>query len=149
MDQILEECEGCIDITDDITVNGHTEAEHDVCLQKIIEVAWKYGLAFTPKKTQIKAQVVKFFGYLYDESGVYLDPETVDAVHALPTPTNVTEFQEFLSIVMYLSSFIPSLSTPTAPIFELHKKDAEFNCDAPCQAAFQCVKDTVVNDTSL
>ena len=29
MDQILEECEVCIGIADDITVNGHTEAKHD------------------------------------------------------------------------------------------------------------------------
>ena len=32
MDQILEECQGCIVIADDITVHGCTEAEHDACL---------------------------------------------------------------------------------------------------------------------
>ena len=32
MDQILEECQGCIRIADDITVHGCTEAEHDACL---------------------------------------------------------------------------------------------------------------------
>ena len=32
MDQILEECQGCIRITDDITVHGWTEVEHDACL---------------------------------------------------------------------------------------------------------------------
>ena len=32
MDQILEECQGCIGITDDITVHGCTKAEHDACL---------------------------------------------------------------------------------------------------------------------
>ena len=32
MDQILEECQGCIGIADDITVHGHTEAEHDAHL---------------------------------------------------------------------------------------------------------------------
>ena len=32
MDQILEECQGCIGIADDITIHGHTEAEHDACL---------------------------------------------------------------------------------------------------------------------
>ena len=32
MDQILEECQGCIGIADDITVHGCTEAEHDPCL---------------------------------------------------------------------------------------------------------------------
>ena len=32
MDQILEKCQGCIGITDDITVYGHTEAEHNAHL---------------------------------------------------------------------------------------------------------------------
>ena len=32
MDQILEECQGCIRMANDITVHGHTEAEHDACL---------------------------------------------------------------------------------------------------------------------
>ena len=32
MDQILEECQGCTGITDDITVHGCTEAEHDTHL---------------------------------------------------------------------------------------------------------------------
>ena len=33
MDQILEECQGCIGITNDITVHSCTEAEHDASLQ--------------------------------------------------------------------------------------------------------------------
>ena len=32
MDQILEECQGCIGIADDITVHGCTKAEHAPCL---------------------------------------------------------------------------------------------------------------------
>ena len=32
MDQILKECQGCIRMTDNITVHGHTEAEHDAYL---------------------------------------------------------------------------------------------------------------------
>ena len=98
MDQILEECEGCIGIANDITVHGHTEAKHEVCLWKLMEVAWKYGLVFNPKQTQVKAPLVKFFGCLYDESGVHLDPQKVDVAHVLPTPTNITELQKFLDL---------------------------------------------------
>ena len=55
MDQILEECEGCIGIADDITIHGHTEAKHDAHIWKLMKVAQKYGLVFSPKKTQVKA----------------------------------------------------------------------------------------------
>ena len=48
MDQILEECEGCIGIADYITIHGCAEAEHDAHLWKFMEVAWKYGLVLIP-----------------------------------------------------------------------------------------------------
>ena len=149
MDQILKECEGCIWIADDITVNGCTEAEHDTHLMKLLEVAQKYGLVFNPRKTQVKAPLMKFFGCLYNESGVHPDPEKADAVHTLPTPTNIREHQEFLGMVTYLSPFIHGLSTLTTPLHELLKKDAEFSWDTCYQAAFQCVKNAVVSDTTL
>ena len=116
MDQILEECQGCIGIADDITVHGCTEAEHDARLQDLMQVAHKYDLVFNPQKTHVKAQAVNFFGCLYNANGIHPDPGKVEAVHALPAPTNVTELQEFLGLVTYLSPFIPGLSTLTAPL---------------------------------
>ena len=50
MDLILEECQRCIGIADDITVHGHTEAEHDAHLWNLMHVAHKYGLVLTHNK---------------------------------------------------------------------------------------------------
>ena len=81
-----------------------------------MHITHKYDLVFNPQKTHMKAQAINFFGYLYDVNGVHPDPGKVDAVHALPAPTNVTEFQEFLGLITYLSPFIPGLSTLTSPL---------------------------------
>ena len=91
MDQFLEECHGCIGIANDITVHGHTEAEHDAHLCNLMQVACKYGVVFNPQKMHVKAPAVNFFGCLYNANGVHPDLEKVDAVHALPAPTNVTK----------------------------------------------------------
>ena len=149
MDQILKECQGCIGIADDITVHGHTEAEHDAHLQDLVRVACEYDLVFNPQKTHVKAQAVNFFGCLYDANGVHPDPGKVDAVHALPAPTNVTKLQEFLGLVTYLSPFIPGLSTLTAPLWELLKKDADFSWNHTYDITFEWVKEAVVSDTTL
>ena len=87
MDQFLKECPGCIRITDDITIHGNTEAEHNASLQNLMWVACKYGVVFNLQKMHVKAPAVNFFGCLYDGNGVHLDPEKVEAVHALPAPT--------------------------------------------------------------
>ena len=149
MDQFLEECPGCIRITDDITIHGHTEAEHDAHLHNLMQVAHKYGVVFNPQKTHVKAPAINFFGCLYNANGVHPDLEKVDAVHALPAPTNVTELQEFLGMVTYLSPFIHGLSTLTAPLWELLKKDADFTWNASYQTAFEQVKQAIISDTTL
>ena len=97
----------------------------------------------------MKAQAINFFGCLYDANGVHLDPGKVNAVHTLPAPTNVTVLQEFLGLVMYLSPFIPGLSTLTAPLCELLKKDTDFTWSHAYDASFQHVKEAVISDTTL
>ena len=149
MDQILEECQGCIRIADNITIHGNTKAEHDAHLQDLMQIAHKYDLVFNPQKTHVKAQAINFFGCLYDANVVHPDPGKVNAVHALPAPTNFTELQEFLGLVTYLSPFIPGLSTLTAPLQELLKKDTDFIWNCTYDAAFEQVKEAVISDTTL
>ena len=97
----------------------------------------------------VKAQAINFFGCLYDANGVHLDPGKVDAVQALPAPTNVTELQEFLGLVTYLSPFIPGLSTLTTPLQELLKKDTDFSWNRTYDITFERVKEAVISDTTL
>ena len=114
-----------------------------------MQVACKYGVVFNPQKMHVKAPTINFFGCLYNANGVHLDPEKVDAVHALPAPTNITKLQEFLGMVTYLSPSIHGLSTLTAPLQELLRKDADLTWNASYEAAFQRVKQAMVSDTTL
>ena len=52
-------------------------------------------------------------------------------------------------MVMYLSPFIPGLSTLTAPLHELLKKDTDFTWNCTYEATFQHVKDTIISDATL
>ena len=112
-------------------------------------IACKYNLLFNLQKTHMKAQAVNFFGCLYNANGVHPDPGKVNAVHTLPVPINITEVQEFLGLVTYLSPFIPGLSTLTAPLCKLLKKDTDFTWNHTYNAAFQWVKEAVISDTTL
>ena len=149
MDQILEECQGCIRIADDITVHSHTKAEHDAHLRDPMQIAHKYDFVFNPQKTHVKAQAINFFGCLYNTNGVHLDPGKVNVIRALPAPTNITELQEFLGLVTYLSPFIPGLSTLTAPLQELLKKDTDFSWNCTYDTTFEWIKEAVISDTTL
>ena len=114
-----------------------------------MQVAQKYGIVFNPQKMHVKAPAINFFGCLYNANGVHPDLEKVDAVHALPAPTNITELQEFLGMVTYLSPFICGLSTLTAPLQELLRKDVNFTRNDSYETTFEQVKQAVVSNTTL
>ena len=114
-----------------------------------MHITHKYNLVFNPQKTHVKAQAVNFFSCLYDANGVHPDPGKVDAVHTLPAPTNVTELQEFLGLVTYLCPFISGLSTLTAPLQELLKKDTDFIWNCTYNTAFEQIKEAIVSGTTL
>ena len=149
MDQILECCEGVIGIADDIVVHGKDEAEHDRCLHNLMRVAREHGLVFNWEKCDVKATSVTFFGTVYDKDRAHPDPKKVEAIHKMPPPEGPQELQKFLGMTTYLSPFIPSLSTLTAPLRELLKKDTEFTWNNSYQDAFDTVKKMVCMDTTL
>ena len=124
MDQIIERCEGIIGIADDIVVYGKDDAEHNRRLHNLMWFVREHGLVFNRDKCEVKATSVTFFGTVYDKDGAHPDPKKVEAIHKMPPPEGPQELQKFLGMTTYLSPFIPSLSTLTAPLRELLKKDS-------------------------
>ena len=116
LDQILEHCEGIIGIADDVIIHGKDYEDHDRNLHNFMHAACEHGLVFNGKKCEVKKDSVTFFGTVYDANGAHPDPKKVDAIQKMPPPDNKQQLQHFLGMVMYLSPFIPSLSTHTAPL---------------------------------
>lgn len=149
MDQILEQCDGCIGIADDVIVFGKNEQEHDKNLIKLMETARKYGLVFNSEKCEIKKKQVKFFGTIYDEQGAHADPEKVEAINSLPAPNSTTELQQFLGLVTYMSPYIPNLADESAPLRDMLKKSAKFQWNASLQKAFNRIKQQICRNVTL
>ena len=123
MDQIFEHCEGAIGIADVVVIHRKDDAEHDQNLHRFMHVAQQHGCVFSGEKCEVKKDSVTFFGTVYDADGAHPDPKKV---HQMPSPETPSQLQQFLEMITYLSPFIPSLSTHTAPLQELLKKDSEF-----------------------
>ena len=64
-------------------------------------------------------------------------------------PQTSLNFQKFLGLVTYLSPFIPGLSTLTAPLRELLKKDTDFIWNCTYDTILEQIKEAVVSDTTL
>ena len=97
----------------------------------------------------MKAPQITFFGMIYSAAGINPDPSRVKDITNLPTPSSKKEIQSFLGLVQYLSPFVPNLSTDTAPLRDLLKKESQFVWSATHQEAFQRIKDKIANTSIL
>ena len=145
IDQILTCCDGVIGIADDVVVHGMDKKEHDKHLCKFMRVAH----VFNKDKCAAKQTSIVFFGCVYDANQVHDDPGKVGTIHKMSVPVTATQVQKFLGLVIYLSPFIPSLSSFTLPLCELLKKETEFIWYNSYQEAFDKVKSMVYKDTTL
>ena len=114
-----------------------------------MQVTREHGLVFNGEKCAVKQPPIKFFGWIYDKEGAYPDPSKVAAIHNMPAPETPSQLQKFLGMVTYLSPFVPPLSSFTAPLSGLLKKDAEFTWNETYQDAFDSVKSLVCSNTTL
>ena len=114
-----------------------------------MQVTREHGLVFIGKKCAIKQAINQIFGWIYDKDGAHPDPSKVAAIYNMLTPETPSQLQEFLSMVTYLSPFVPSLSSFTASLCGLLKKDVEFTWNETYQDAFDSIKSLVCSDTTL
>ncbi len=50
-----------------------------------------------------------------DRCGWY--PPSVEAIEAVPTPTNVTELKSYVGMLTYYGKFLPDLATKLSPLY--------------------------------
>ena len=149
VDRILEKCPGAYGIADDIVICGETEKQHDKNLLHFMKVAAENGLTLNSKKCHIKQNEICFFGNIYTKEGIKPDPTKVNDIQKMPEPKNVTELQQFLGCVTYLSRFIPNFSDKTAILRELLKKESEFIWETHHKEAFENLKQELSSKSLL
>ena len=147
VEETYNSCEGTIGISDDLTVHGKGEPNHDRRLHEVMETTRRNNLCLNYEKVEVKKPSVKFFGNIFSAAGVSADPDKVAAITALRPPETKTELKTFLGMVNYLQRFIPRLAENTALLRTSDKKDVQFTWDLSYQGCFENVKSLVKNNT--
>ena len=140
MNEILAGLDGCDVVVDDILVWGKTKKEHDDRLTAVVERIKNSGLKLKESKCCIRQSEVKFFGHFLSAQGIRPDPDKVNAICDMPSPTNVTELMSMNGMVNYLSRFIPDLAKTWKPVTDLLKSSVIWQWTSLQQKAFEDVK---------
>ena len=114
-------------IFDDILVFGvgETEAEalsdHDAKLKALFERCRTKGIKLNKDKLKLRYKEVKFMGHVICQDGLKPDPNKVQDIAEMPTPSSKQDVKRLLGMVNYLQKFASNLSEITAPMRDLLK----------------------------
>ena len=78
--QVLEGCDGVINIHDDIIVHGQTKEEHDKRLEEASERIQSRGLTLNKVKCKFHMSEVEFMGHLLSSREIGSSQANVEAV---------------------------------------------------------------------
>ena len=136
-------------IADDILIAGVNKEEHDERLMKCLEILKENHLTVNEKKCIWGVPEVTFFGHVLSESGIRPTRSKVETVKTFPKPNNRKQLSSFLGLITFLAKFVPNLSSETAPIRKLLRKDVEWKWGSEEQETFDKLKTLVTSETVL
>lgn len=142
----LSGLDGVRNISDDIIVFGKSQEEHDRNLEAVFARLKEKNLTLNRQKCEFNKDKLVFYGYIFSKNGLSADPEKVKAIKDAPPPTNVTELRSFLGMTNYVSRFIPTYSTITAPLRKLTKAGVAWEWTESQQNAFETLKRDLTSD---
>lgn len=134
---------------DDILIFGASVEEHDVALAAVLNRLKEYGMTINAAKCQFRKDEVTFMGHQLTDRGINPSDDKVDAIRRFRNPETAEELRSFLGLINYLGKFIPNLSTMTAPLRELLKKDVKFKWEPRHSEAFEQIKREVSDPRNL
>ena len=130
----------CLIYLDDILVPGRTFEDHIKNLRLVLLRLREAKLKLSPKKCILFQRKVKFLGHIVSEAGVATDPEKLQAVHAWPRPSNVSEVRRFLGLCSYYRRFVPNFADLAHPLHQCTEYTQIFNWNDELEKSFASLK---------
>ena len=96
----------------------------------------KHRLRLNAEKCAFGMEASKFLGYLITNRGIEVNPDQIEAVKRLRSPSNSKEVQVLTGMLAFLNRFISKFSNRCRPFYQLLKKWKGFRWDDECEKAF-------------
>ena len=118
--QTLGRLNATLNISDDIIVHGKTREEYDQNIEALLNRLQEKNLTLNKDKCEFGKTKIKFYGFIFSESGFSADPEKIEAIKNVETPKTVAEIRSFLGMTNYVSRFINNYSSITKAGKSIH-----------------------------
>jgi hypothetical protein len=137
---------------DDIVIWSQDGIEHTKHIDLIMKALQKARLYCNPKKCHFYLRELDFWGHHISERGIKPNSSKVEHIMQWPVPKSATDVRAFLSLVCYISFFLPKLADHTVILTPLTTKDAKKHFlpwTELHQTAFEAIKSLVLSPECL
>ena len=88
-----------------------------------------FNIRLNPHKCVFCVEAGRILGFIVSKDGIRIDPLKIEAILALPTPTNVIELQSLQGKEKFLRRFVCNYAERSHGFTRLLKKDTPFVWD--------------------
>lgn len=129
---------------DDIVAVTPTFEMHLKVLEEIFKRLKAAKLTLNKEKCTLCRPELKYLGYVVDEEGLRVDPEKIQAILQIPTPTTQKQVRQFCGTASWYRRFIPNFSSRMHPMNLLLRKKQKFVWTEEAQAAFDDIRSCLI-----
>ena len=145
MNAVLGDVRHCaLAFMDDIIVFSETFEDHVKHLEAVFERLRKANLRLKISKCEFVKKKLNYLGHVLSDEGISVDPSKVSVVQNMEPPKNVREMRSFPGMTSYYRKYVPNFSKIAQPLTALTRKNAKFRCSSEAQAAFEKLKETLL-----
>ena len=136
---------GCTDFAfayiDDLLIASDTWEEHVEHVDRILKMLESCNLRIHPDKSIFGTNLVEYLGHnLVAGHGVTMNEAKIEAIKALPTPTNLVELRSILGFLAYYRHFIPGYSSLSAALTKLLAKNQPYDWGKEQEQSYKTLK---------
>ncbi|KAL2241784.1 UNVERIFIED_CONTAM: Retrovirus-related Pol polyprotein from transposon opus [Sesamum indicum] len=125
---------------DDMLVKSHKPEEHLEHLKIAFAIMREHGMKLNPNKCTFGVAGGKFLGYMVSERGIEANPEKIEAILNLKSPTSIKEVQKLTGRIASLNRFISRSADRNLHFFKILRKVKGLEWTEECEQAFQELK---------
>ncbi|KAL2227669.1 UNVERIFIED_CONTAM: Retrovirus-related Pol polyprotein from transposon [Sesamum indicum] len=126
---------------DDMLVKSKRSQDHIEDLSQAFSIMRSHGMKLNPDKCTFGVTGGKFLGYMISERGIEANPEKIQAIMGLRSPSSIKDMQKLTGKIASLGRFISRSADRSLPFFKALRKPKSFAWTQECEQALQELKE--------
>ena len=146
----MRQCKGfALNYFDDIVIFSKNLKEHLKHITAVMKALKEYGFKISAEKSTWIAREVLLLGFIISGAKIRVNPEKISTIRNRPEPTNAKQVEVILGLFQFYSRFINHFAEKAKCLYNLTKKDVEWNWTDECKAAYKHFVTSITSEPAM